>query len=805
VVASAQPGGGGRLLIGFKQSPDLEELDQLKAGLGIFTAASTDADLLLPDVARLDVPAGMDLEKVKRKLASLPSTSFVEEDSVVRAYYQPNDPRYSEQWHLPSIYAPSAWDVTVGSSQVTIAVIDTGVDYTHPDLAAKCVAGYNFVAHNTNPMDDHGHGTHVAGIAAAASNNGTGVAGVDWQARIMPVKVLNAQGSGYDSDVASGIRYAADNGAGVINMSLGSPEYSYTLEEAVNYAYNKGVTIIAAAGNDGGAVGYPAACDHVIAVGATDSGDRLASFSNRGPGLDLTAPGVNILSTVPGGYQKMSGTSMASPIVAGCASLVLSRFPGDRPSDVESTLEAGATDLGSPGYDTNFGYGKVNPANAVRNNQPAPNPNPQNEGWTPPRPGGQSTWYMAEGYTGRGYQTYILIENPNEQGATLRAEYVDARANYKDEYYNLAGYSRLTLNLNGIYPDSEISTSIASTNGVGVIVERSMYFNSNGRNDGHCSHASPELSTTWYLAEGYTGPGFDEYILVFNPWFSNNTVRLTLFDRSGNQRDYDYAVASASRLTIHVNDLESGIDVSARVTASRGVVAERSMYFDYSGRRGGSNAMGTRERSQDWFFAEGYTGAGFDEWLLLFNPTAADRTATVTYRFNDGSNTQANYIVGAFSRYTVLVNREAPNKEVAIKVESGGDGLVAERSMYFNYRGVWDGGHCSEGCSQPSDEWNLAEGYTGSGFETWVLIQNASEYESASIKMALLGNGGIMSVRDYTLAPGSRNTFYLNDLCRPGDVAVSVYSTNNVPLVVERAMYFSSNQINGGSCSMGCD
>jgi subtilisin family serine protease len=794
-----------RILLGFKECPGPEKLGQLRSVLGsISSSIQNEPQLLLPNVATIELPSGLDLTRLEEILRSLPYVSFLEEDMTVQAYYQPNDPRYPEQWNLPAISAPSAWDVTIGSSQVTLAVIDTGVDYTHPDLAAKCVAGYNFVAHNSNPMDDNGHGTHVAGIAAAIGNNATGVAGVDWAARIMPIKVLNSQGSGYDSDVASGIRYAADHGAKVINMSLGSSTYSYTLQEAVNYAYNKGVTIIAAAGNDGGSVGYPAACDHVIAVGALDSSDRLASFSSRGEDLDLTAPGVNILSTVPGGYKKMSGTSMASPCVAGCASLVLARYSDYGPTEVETALESGATDLGSPGFDTTFGYGKVNPSTAVNNSQPAPNPNSDDGTWSPPGPGGQTVWYLAEGYTGPGFETYILIENPNTQGATLHAEYVDSHGAYKDEYYSLAGYSRLTLNLNAIYPNSEVSSCINSTNGIGVVVERSMYFRSNGRDDGHCTHGSPELSNTWYFAEGYTGGTFDEYILVLNPWFSSNNVQLTLFDLYGNQRIYNYALASASRLTIHVNDLAPGMDVAAKVTSDNGVVAERAMYFDYSGRKGGSCAMGTTSASGTWFFAEGYTGSGFDEWLLLFNPSDLDRTATVTYRFNDGSSKQANYIVNAVSRYSVHVNKEAPDAEVAIKVESGGDGLIAERAMYFNYKGIWDGGHASEGCRAPSEQWNLAEGYTGSGFESWLLVQNTSPYEAADIKMAIIGNGGIISVHSYSLPPGSRNTFYLNDLAPPGDVSVSLYSTNNVPLVAERAMYFNYGGITGGSCSMGC-
>jgi hypothetical protein len=796
-----------RFLVGFLQPPSTAELDALYNTLKCAFSSGVDweePELPLPNVARIRAEKFLDLSVLQDALRSLSNVSYVEKDGVVEASYQPNDPRYPEQWHMPSVSAPQAWDVTTGSNQVTIAVIDTGVDYNHADLAGRVVAGYNFVSRNTDPMDDHGHGTHVAGIAAATGNNSTGVAGVDWSARILPLKVLNAQGSGYDSDVASAIRYAADHGAKVINMSLGGPDSSYTIQEAVNYAYNKGVTIVAAAGNESSSVSYPAACEHVIAVGALDSNNGLAYFSNRGSALDITAPGVSILSTVPGGYQKMSGTSMASPVVAGCATLVLAQNPSYGPSQVEGALKGGATDLGSPGFDTSFGYGKVNAAGALNSNQPVPDPGPGDDPWNPPSDGGEKVWYLAEGYTGPGFQTYVLVQNPNAATALLKAEFVSSDGAYVVEYYSLVGHSRLTLNLNTILPASEVSTCISSTNEVGVVVERSMYFNSGGRDDGSSTEGSARISTTWYFAEGYTGPGFDEYILVLNPWFSSNYVQLTLYDIRGGEQTYEYWLDPASRLTVHVNDLAPGRDVAAVVSSAKGVVAERAMYFDYAGRDGGHCAMGSASPSTIWFFAEGYTGPGFDEWLLLFNPSDTDRTATVTYLLTDGGQIVANYIVGAFSRYSVHVNREAPNREVAVKVECGGDGLIAERAMYFNYRGAWDGGHCTEGATSASVQWNLAEGYTGNGFETWILIQNTSPYEAADIRMAVMGNVGIASTRAYQLSPGSRTTIYINDIAALGDVSVSLYSENNVPVIVERAMYFNFSGITGGSVSMGC-
>ncbi len=816
--SAPQPGEGravARVLVGFRSAPGGGELQALRSAVeGLLPGLTSweGPELVLPKVARLRLPEVPDLTRLKETLSSLSFTAFVEDDHVVRISATPNDPHYGEQWHLPSVSAPQAWDITTGSSGVTIAVVDTGVDYTHPDLKGKCLPGYNFVDRSSDPMDDHGHGTHVAGIAAAVGNNSTGVAGVDWKARILPVKVLDAQGSGYDSDVAAGIRYAADHGAKVINLSLGSPDYSYTLEEAVNYAYNQGAVVVAASGNSGSSVNYPAACDRAIAVGALDSGDKLAYFSCQGPEIDLVAPGVSILSTLPGSYGKMSGTSMASPVVAGCASLVLAANPGYSPAQVKKALEAGATDLGPTGFDNGYGNGKVNAYAALGTGapepapepEPEPEPSPDDDTWKPPEPGGEKVWYLAEGYTGPGFQTYVLVQNPNDQEARLRAEYVDPGGEYKEEYYSLAAHCRLTLNLNAIFPDREVSTCISSQNDVGVVVERSMYFDSGGRSDGHCASGSPGLSNTWYFAEGYTGAGFDEYILVLNPWFNSSHARLTFYDEAGNEQAYDYWLLPASRLTVHVNELAPGKNVSAKVETSYASVAERAMYFDYNGRKGGHCALGSPEPSNNLFFAEGYTGAGFDEWLLLFNPSDSDRTATVNYRFTDGSQMQANYVVRARRRFSVHVNREAPDRELAIKVSCGGDGLVAERAMYFDYRGMWDGGHCTGGATSPAERWDLAEGYTGPGFETWILIQNTSAYESADIRLAVMGNTGMSSPRAYQLSPGSRTTIYLNEITTQGDTSVTIYSTNGVPVIVERAMYFDCNGRDGGSVNMGC-
>ncbi|MEO8082376.1 MAG: S8 family serine peptidase [Ardenticatenales bacterium] len=280
--------------------------------------------------------------------------------------FTPNDPYLSQQWHHAKIESAGAWDRQRGAG-VTIAIVDTGTNCNHADLAGKCVTGYDYVNHDNNPADDQGHGTHVAGIAAAVTNNGVGGAGVGWDSMVMPVKVLDRTGNGGHSAIASGITYAADHGADIINMSLGGAFTSSALRTAVEYAISHGVVVVAAAGNENTSnPSYPAAYTGVISVAATTQSDQRASFSNYGTTIKVAAPGVSILSTVmTGGYQAWSGTSMASPVVAGLAALLVAQNPSRTPAQVEQILEQSADDLGDRGWDPNFGWGRINARKAL--------------------------------------------------------------------------------------------------------------------------------------------------------------------------------------------------------------------------------------------------------------------------------------------------------------------------------------------------------------------------------------------------------------------------------------------------------
>lgn len=299
-------------------------------------------------------------DEIMGSLSRLPEVRYAEPNYTVTAQDTlPNDPAFALQYALVNIRAPQAWDITTGSSAVTIAIIDSGVDLSHPELASKLLPGYDFVNGDAIPQDDNGHGTHVAGIAAAASNNGLGMAGVSWGARILPVKVLNASNSGFYDDVAEGIKWATDQGAQVINLSLGGSGASQTLEEAIEYATSRGVALIAAAGNTGGAVLYPARYPSVIAVANTNAANQRVPSSAFGPEIDLAAPGAGIYSlAIGGGYTTLGGTSMSAPHVSGALALLLS-LPGVSTGQARAYLEASALDIDTPGWDVFTGYGLI--------------------------------------------------------------------------------------------------------------------------------------------------------------------------------------------------------------------------------------------------------------------------------------------------------------------------------------------------------------------------------------------------------------------------------------------------------------
>lgn len=306
----------------------------------------------------VELPAGADEVAALNELRKNRKFKYVELDMAVAHAGSVSDPNVGSSWALPKIGAPGAWDVANGSG-VTIAILDTGVDAAHPDLAANLVPGWNVYDNTADTADTHGHGTSVAGVAAATANNAKGSAGVAWGARIMPVRISAPDGFAYWSTVAQGIYWAADHGAKVANISFNGISGSSSVQAAAEYMRGKGGVVVVAAGNSGGLENI-AAHNALLSVAATDSGDVRASFSSYGPYVDLAAPGVGIYTTTRGGgYANGSGTSFASPVVAATAALMLSANRNLGAADVDRLLKSTALDLGAPGADDFYGAGRV--------------------------------------------------------------------------------------------------------------------------------------------------------------------------------------------------------------------------------------------------------------------------------------------------------------------------------------------------------------------------------------------------------------------------------------------------------------
>jgi thermitase len=314
---------------------------------------------------------GFEVVKVKgsveatiEKLKKDPNVEYAEPNYYLHASYTPNDPYFSTRQYGPQkIQAPQAWDITEGSG-AKIAIVDTGVQSNHPDLAGKVVGGWDFVDNDSTPQDGNGHGTHCAGIAAAVTNNSTGIAGTAPKASILAVRVLNNSGSGTWTAVANGITYAADQGADVISLSLGGTVGNSGLQQAVDYAWSKGSVVVAAAGNAGTtAPNYPAYYSNAIAVASTDQNDNKSSFSTYGSWVDVAAPGSSIYATYPTStYASLSGTSMATPHVAGVAGLLASQ--GRSASNIRAAIENTADKISGTG--SYWAKGRVNAYKAVQ-------------------------------------------------------------------------------------------------------------------------------------------------------------------------------------------------------------------------------------------------------------------------------------------------------------------------------------------------------------------------------------------------------------------------------------------------------
>ncbi len=408
-------------------------------------------------------------------------------------------------------------------------------------------------------------------------------------------------------------------------------------------------------------------------------------------------------------------------------------------------------------------------------------------------PGPSRTWYLAEGYTGSNdsagdFETWILVQNPGPEDAQLTLTLMLEGGETVRRPFTAPASSRLTVSVDEILPEAECSARIDSDRE--VVVERAVYFK--GRRAGHATVGVTAPSRTWYLAEGYTGEGFDEWILIQNPGDDQANINLFLRPESGSQVPVSFTVPPLARHTVHVNEILGDAQVSAQVSASVPVVVERSQYLNEY--RAGTGSIGARRLSRQWYFAEGYTGGGFEEWLLVANPGINPAGVTMQFVEPDGTRTTRAYEVGPRRRFTVPVHDLFPGRELSVFIDSD-EPVVAERAMYWGGRVE---GHATIGTPAPSHGWCFAEGYTAEGFEEWLLVANPGS-DPCRVEFTFMFRDGGTSGLSQEVGPRSRFTLNVGDQVGRREVSVRVTASSRV--VAERAQYFGSRA--GGTCTIG--
>jgi len=402
------------------------------------------------------------------------------------------------------------------------------------------------------------------------------------------------------------------------------------------------------------------------------------------------------------------------------------------------------------------------------------------------------------------FDTYFLLENPDPTPAAATLTYMLPDGRRVPVSVKLDPSSRKTVKMDDTLLNEEASTTVEATGGQ-VVAERSMYFNYQGKYPGgHTSAGALAPATTWFLAEGCTAYKFDTYVLVQNPGGTPAPVKMTFLKTGGATQQIFFTVAPYARYTVAVDSVKGmeQAEFSTRVDAGAPVVVERSMYFDYHGIREGSNAGGVTALSPNWYFAEGYTAGDFDTYILIANPNDSPAHTCLSLQSDDGQKSDVYLTLDAHSRQTVTVENIKGWEQKAFSARVRSDKPVAaERAMYFTYNGI-TGGHDAFGVTAPSDKWYLAEGYTGPGFDTYVLISNPSR-ETANVSVSFLLPGGRHLEQSYKIAAQSRYTIAVNKVKGLESTEVSTAITSDLPVTAERSMYFRYQGKSGGSCEHG--
>jgi hypothetical protein len=425
-------------------------------------------------------------------------------------------------------------------------------------------------------------------------------------------------------------------------------------------------------------------------------------------------------------------------------------------------------------------------------------------------------WHFAEGTTRPGFVTYLCIANPSDTPADVSISYMVEGGGNKDAAYAVPPHSRTTVEASrDIGSGKDFSCRVTSTNGVGIVAERPMYFAYDGKwTGGHDAMGAQYPRTDWYFAEGTTRTGFVTYLCLENPSDSPAEITVSYMMDNGEVKNAGYSVQPRSRKTIDTSmDTGPGRDFSCRVSTTNGVgiVAERPMYFAYGGKwTGGHDTMGAPYPKTDWYFAEGTTRAGFVSYVCIGNPSGAAADVTVTYLDTAGGQKAASHSVAPHSRTTIDASSDiGAGKDFSLRVSStNGIGIVAERPMYFDYGGAWTGGHDTMGAPYPKTDWYFAEGTSRPGFVTYLCLQNASD-KTADVKITYIKGDGTTEDQAVQVPAGARTTVSANDFLGsaddPGhDFAIRVRAVNNAALVAERPMYFNfRGEWSGGHDAMG--
>jgi serine protease len=559
-----------KLIIKYK--PDSKALKKLKEKKN--TLKNKDKTLADKDIVVIEVADIVDMASVKEQLQKRSDIESVEADYEVKALFVPNDTYYdTDQYNMRLIDAERAWDISSGgSSSVTVAVIDTGVAYENygsfikaADLTAGTfVAGYNFISDNTHPNDDNGHGTHVTGTIAQTTNNALGCAGLAFNVKIMPLKILDSAGNGSGSDLIAAIYWAINNGAKVINVSLGGSVYNSLEQQAVQAAKNSNVMVICATGNNNGAVLYPAAYPESIAVGSVGTAKARSSFSNYGPQIDVVAPGERIYQeTIIGSgnyntaFYYYNGTSMATPHVAALAALILSVNPSLTYDQVENNIKNNCEDLGTAGFDNYYGYGLIDAYESLLDLTDHV-PVASNAAIAPLLPTRYENLILSYDYSDSAGHT--------ENGTQIRW--------YKNSTIQTAYNDLKTVPYAALQAGDQWYCTVTPSDGV-------LYGTAVKSNNTVTVYTGPK--TLWYLPEGYTGAGFETFILMMNPSASTSNVKVSFLKSDGSVVEQSVTILPNSRSTVAVNTVtgmaDSAFGTKVEVLSGPGIIVERAMYY----------------------------------------------------------------------------------------------------------------------------------------------------------------------------------------------------------------------------------